>query len=43
MNSKNGSRSVVYKTGPLMSNHSLLDDSDVQNMVLEFLKTHMIE
>ena len=43
MNSKNGSRSVVYNTGPLMSNHSLLDDSDVQNMVLEFLKAHMIE
>ncbi len=43
MNSENGSRSVVYNTGPLMSNHSLLDDSDVQNMVLEFLKAHMIE
>ncbi|MDP6535098.1 MAG: dienelactone hydrolase family protein [Gammaproteobacteria bacterium] len=43
MNSENGSRSMVYRTGSLMSKHSLLDDSDVQNRVLEFLHTHMIE
>ena len=43
MNSENGSRSVVYRTGSLMSKHSLLHDSDVQNRVLEFLHTHMIE
>ncbi len=43
MNSENGSRSIVYRTGSLMSKHSLLDDSDVQNRVLEFLHTHMIE
>ena len=43
MNSENGSRSMVYRTGSLMSKHSLLDDSDVQNRVLEFLHTHMIK
>ena len=43
MNSENGSRSIVYRTGSLMSKHSLLDDSDVQNRVLEFLHTHMVE
>ena len=43
MNSENGSRSVVYSTGSLKAKHSLLDDSDVQNRVLEFLHTHMIE
>jgi len=43
MNSENGSRSMVYRTGSLMSKHSLLDDSDVQNRVLEFLHTHMVE
>ncbi len=43
MNSENGSRSMVYRIGSLMSKHSLLDDPDVQNRVLEFLHTHMIE
>ena len=43
MNSENGSRSIVYRTGSLMSKHSLLDDSDVQNRVLEFLHTHLVE
>jgi len=43
MNSENGSRSVVYSTGPLMSKHSLLDDPDVQNLVLEFLQAHRVE
>ena len=43
MNSENGSRSIVYRTGSLMSKHSLLDDPDVQNRVLAFLHTHMIE
>lgn len=43
MNSDNGSRSVIYSTGPLMNRHSLLDDSDVQTMVLEFLRAHMID
>ena len=43
MNSDNGSRSVVYSTGPLMSKHSLLDDPDVQNLVLEFLQAHRVE
>ncbi len=43
MNSDNGSRSVIYSTGSLMSRHSLLDDSDVQNLVLEFLQAHRVE
>jgi hypothetical protein len=43
INSKNGSRSVVYSTGLLMSKHSLLDDSDVQALVLEFLRSHTID
>jgi dienelactone hydrolase len=43
MNSENGSRSVVYSSGSLKNKHSLLDDADVQNRVLEFLHTHMIE
>ena len=43
MNSENGSRSMVYSTGSLKAEHSLLDDPDVQNTVLEFLHTHMIK
>jgi dienelactone hydrolase len=43
MNSQNGSRSVVYSSGPLMSEHSLLDHPDVQNLVLEFLQAHRVE
>ena len=43
MNSDNGSRSVVYSTGPLVSRHSLLDDADVQKLVLEFLQAHRVE
>ena len=43
MNSENGSRSVVYSTGSLKAKHSLLDDSDVQNRVLEFLQAHRVE
>jgi len=43
MNSENGSRSMVYSTGSLKDQHSLLDDPDVQNKVLEFLHTHMIK
>ena len=43
MNSDNGSRSVVYSSGPLVSKHSLLDDPDVQSLVLEFLQAHMVE
>jgi len=43
MNSENGSRSMVYSTGSLKAEHSLLDDPDVQNKVLEFLHTHMIK
>ena len=43
MNSENGSRSMVYRTGSLMSKHSLLDDSDVQALVLEFLRSHAID
>ena len=43
MNPENGSRSMVYSTGSLKVEHSLLDDPDVQNKVLEFLHTHMIK
>ncbi len=43
MNSENGSRSIVYRSDPLIGRHSLLDDADVQNRVLEFLHAHMIE
>ena len=43
MNSENGSRSVVYSSGSLKNKHSLLDDADVQNLVLEFLLAHIIE
>jgi len=43
MNSENGSRSMVYSTGSLKDEHSLLDDPDVQNKVLEFLHAHMIK
>ena len=43
MNSENGSRSIVYRTGSLTRIHSLLDDPDVQSRVLEFLRAHMIE
>ncbi|MEO1841479.1 MAG: dienelactone hydrolase family protein [Pseudomonadota bacterium] len=43
MNSENGSRSVVYSTGSLKAKHSLLDDSDVQTLVLEFLRSHTID
>jgi len=43
MNSENGSRSMVYRTGSLMSKHSLLDDPDVQALVLEFLRSHAID
>ena len=43
MNSENGSRSVVYSTGSLMSKHSLLDDPDVQALVLGFLRSHTID
>ena len=43
MNSENGSRSLVYSTGSLKAKHSLLDDSDVQNRVLEFLQAHRVE
>ena len=43
MNSENGSRSMVYSTGSLKAEHSLLDDPDVQNKVLEFLHTRMIK
>jgi len=43
MNSEDGSRSVVYSSGSLKNKHSLLDDADVQNLVLEFLLAHIIE
>jgi len=43
MNSDNGSRSVVYRTGPLMSKHNLLDNPDVQSLILEFLQAYMVE
>ena len=43
INLENGSRSVVYRSDPLMSRHSLLDDTDVQNRVLEFLHAHRHE
>ena len=43
MRSDNGSRSVIYSIGPLISKHSLLDDSDVQTTVLEFLQANMVE
>jgi len=43
MRSDNGSRSVIYSIGPLIGRHSLLDDSDVQTTVLEFLQASMVE
>jgi len=43
MRSDNGSRSVIYSIGPLISRHSLLDNSDVQTTVLEFLQANMVE
>ena len=36
----NGSRSVVYSTGYLSTRHELLESSEVQDTVLEFLAQH---
>lgn len=41
MNSSNGSRSVVYRSGPLSDNHELLEDRSVQKTVIAFLKQMM--
>ena len=36
----NGSRAVVYDTGYLQSRHELLEDAEVQQTVLDFLRQH---
>ena len=36
----NGSRSVVYDTGYLQSRHELLEDAEVQQTVLDYLREH---
>lgn len=43
INTENGSRSVVYDTGPLQYKHSLLDSRGVQHLVIEFLRTHIVQ
>lgn len=40
MNKENGSKSVVYKTGPLSYKHELLESRVVQKEVLAFLREH---
>jgi len=41
LNKKNGSKSVVYKKGALSYQHELLENTDVQNTVLQFLQQHI--
>lgn len=41
LNTKNGSRSVVFRTDPLGSRHELLEFKEVQQTVLSFLQDHI--
>ena len=43
LNQKNGSRSIVYRTGPKRNRHELLEFKDVQQTVLKFLREHLRE
>ena len=36
-----GSRSVVFSEGRLKYEHELLEDGDVQDVVMDFLKAHL--
>lgn len=43
VNEKNGSRSIVFKDGPLASEHALLDFKEPKRLVLDFLKRQMAQ
>jgi poly(3-hydroxybutyrate) depolymerase len=42
LNSNNGSKSVVYRTGRLRDRHELLEDKSAQQTVLAFLRKHTL-
>ena len=39
----NGSKSIVFSKEPLMNTHELLEDIEVQDIVIQFLQTHIKE
>ncbi len=41
LNKTNGSKSIVYKTGRLRNRHELLEEKQVQQVVLKFLRKHI--
>ncbi len=43
LNKTNGSRSIVYRTGSLRNRHELLENKQVQQTVLRFLRQHVRE
>ncbi len=41
LNTKNGSRSVVFRQGPLRARHELFETDEVKQTVLKFLRDHL--